>query len=555
VNNYKIQFLSKRFVLLILGFLLLMAVLMGRMIYLSAVDRSFLLTQGNSRYVRVISIPAYRGMILDSTGNPLAVSTPVDSIWMNPQDFPNIHENRVKIGHILNIQPLQINELLQHSAKKQFVYLKRGVSPGISAKIKMLGIPGIYLEREFKRFYPVSEAAAQVIGFTNIDDKGQSGLELAYNQWLRGSPGKEKVLQDRYGHTVAQINEIKAASPGHDLTLSINSQLQFLAYQTLKTTIDRFSAESGSVVALNPKTGEILAMVNIPSFNPNNRPDKDTGQFRNRAVTDMFEPGSTMKAFSIASALDSEKYTPTTIIDATPFILDGHKIRDEEFNYGKITVTQVLQKSSNVGVTKMTLSLPPEHFIDLLHRIGFGQLTSSGFPGESPGVLVYHDKWRPFDLATLAFGYSIAVTSLQLANAYSILANHGLNCPITFMKQDKTPNCAPVINTRIADEMVTMLEAVEQEGGTGTRAKIAGYKIAGKTGTAYIAGRGGYDDKNSITSSFVGIAPASDPQLVIAVIIQKPQHEHHGAIVAAPAFAKIMGGALNMLNIPPDNIM
>ncbi|MBN1684843.1 MAG: penicillin-binding protein 2 [Gammaproteobacteria bacterium] len=546
------SFLSWRFRFVIFGFFLLISALIARMTYLTVFNRSFLVKQSNSRALRVINIPAYRGMILDRNGRPLAVSTPVDSIWMNPQDFQATSENLKQLYHRLSISSERIKHLLKQNSDREFVYLRRGVDPGLAQQIKALAIPGIYLEREYKRYYPLGEAASQAVGFTNIDDRGQAGLELAYNKWLEGLPGKEKVLKDLYGHVIAIISQISPARSGHDLSLSIDSRLQFLAYSELKATVQKFHAESGSVVILNPKTGEILAMANQPSFNPNGRPDRDYGQFRNRAVTDMFEPGSTMKAFSIASALDSGKYVPTTKIDTNPgwFMVGHNKIHDETFNHGVLTVTQVLQKSSNVGVAKMTLSLPAEHFIDLLHRVGFGERTDSGFPGESPGMLKDRYQWDPFDLATLAFGYGISVTPLQLASAYSVIADSGLKCPITFLKQDDPKACSRVMDEKATIAMREMLRSVIQLGGTGTSARIPGYQVAGKTGTAYIAVKSGYDKKRHM-SSFVGMAPASDPALVVAVVIRDPKDDYYGGVVAAPAFSKIMGDSLRILNISP----
>jgi len=553
------SFIAIRFWLILSGLLILIGIITVRMVYLTIFDRSFLQHQGNMRTLRTINIPAYRGMITDRNGVPLAISTPVDSVWANPKDFAASTKNARQLSHLLNIPFSHIKHTIRQNKHREFVYLKRGVNPETSQNIAELALSGIYLEREYKRYYPQSEVASQVVGFTNIDDQGQEGLELAYNSWLKGTPGKEQVLKDLYGHVVAVLNDTKLAKSGHDLILSLDNRIQYLAYRSLKNAVIKYHAKSGSVVVLNPKTGEILAMANMPSFNPNQRPSHDYGQFRNRAVTDMFEPGSTMKAFSIASALDSGKYTDETIIDTNPGRLKVGKniVHDDEWvNHGKLTVAQVLQKSSNIGATKMTLSLPPEHFLDLLRRVGFGERTSSNFPGESPGALAYHDTWQPFVLATLAFGYGISVTPLQLAQAYGIIANDGLQCPITFLKRDTPPQCVRCMDTKVANSMLKMLELVVQTGGTGFRAKINGYHVAGKTGTANIAGLHGYN-KHRHTASFVGIAPASNPQLVVAVVIRDPrntQDKYYGGTVATPAFAKIMGGSLRILNIAPDDI-
>lgn len=551
------SFIATRFWLILSGLMILITIITVRMVYLTIFDRNFLQHQGNIRTLRTINIPAYRGMITDRNGVPLAISTPVNSVWINPQDFICSPKNARQLSRLLNIPISRIKHIIKQNKNREFVYLKRGINPQAAQTIAELTLSGVYLEHEYKRYYPQSEAASQVVGLTNIDDQGQEGLELAYNSWLAGTPGKKQVLKDLYGHVVAVLNDTKPAKSGHDLALSLDNRIQYLAYRYLKDAVIKYHAKSGSVVVLNPKTGEILAMANMPSFNPNQRPSRNIGQFRNRAVTDMFEPGSTMKAFSIASALDSGKYTDKTIIDTNPGRLKVGKnlIHDDEWvNHGKITVAQVLQKSSNVGVTKITLSLPPEHFLDLLHRVGFGERTNSNFPGESPGALAYHDTWQPFVLATLAFGYGISVTPLQLAQAYGIIANDGLQCPITFLKRDVPPQCVRAMNAKVTKSMLKMLELVIQSGGTGFRAKINGYHVAGKTGTANIAGSHGYNKHHHI-ASFVGIAPATDPKLVVAVIIRDPkntQDKYYGGIIAAPTFAKIMGESLRVLNIAPD---
>jgi len=551
-----ISFLAARFKFLILGLIIIVLVVIGRMFYLTVLDRSFLLSQGNARSLRTMEIPAYRGMIMDRLGEPLAVSTPVDSIWINPQDFPHDYKTIHLVARKLSLSMRRMRFILRHYKHRQFAYLKRDVQPPLAKSLEELGIPGVYLKREYRRYYPEGETTAHVIGFTNIDDRGQEGLELAYNKWLSGKPGLQRVLKDRYGHVVAVLDDVSAARPGHNLRVSLDHRIQFLAYQVLKETIKRYEAKSGSIVVLNPKNSEILAMVNQPSYNPNNRPSHDYGQFRNRAVTDMFEPGSTMKAFSIASALDSGKYTPDTLVDTNPgWLKVGHNLvyDDNHENHGVLTVTQVLQKSSNIGVAKMTLSLPSEHLLDLLRRVGFGERTKSAFPGESDGTLVDHDQWRPFELATLAFGYGLSVTPLQLAHAYSIIANQGVKCPVSFLVHKKAPECARVMDKNTADAMLHMLETVVQKGGTGTRARVTGYRIAGKTGTAYIAGPHGYYN-NKYMASFVGIAPVTNPQLVVAVVIREPRVNYYGGRVAAPAFAKVMSGALRILNIPPDQV-
>lgn len=538
-----------------LWFLLCVAVvgLLWRLIDLNILDRSFLLKQSKARIIRLINIPAYRGMITDRLGVPLAISTPVDSIWINPQLFQATPSQIVALSCVLHLPISFIKKRIQHKkANHQFVYLKRGNSPYIAKEIRQLNIPGIFFQHEYRRYYPEGEVTAHVVGLTNIDDQGQEGLELAYNQWLAGEPGKMEVVKDRLGHIVADIAMVKKPIQGHDLTLSIDHRIQYLAYQALKETVSTYHAKAGSAVVLDVKSGEILAMVNQPSYNPNNRPADHDGRYRNRAVTDMFEPGSVIKAFTIALALESGKYTPDTKIDTNPgwMKIGGYRISDDELNFGVISLTQLLQHSSNIAAAKILLSLEPQHYYALLRALGFGQHTSSSFPGESSGALVSHDTWVPSVVATLGYGYGMAVTTLQLAQAYAILGAGGIKRPVTFLKVEHPPAGVRVLLEKVAKTIVGMLETVVQKGGTGTRAAVYGYRVAGKTGTTYIAGPKGYD-KHHYMSSFVGLSPANNPQLVVAVVIREPQDEHFGGLVAAPLFSKIMSGSLRLLDIPP----
>jgi cell division protein FtsI (penicillin-binding protein 3) len=549
-------FLSKRFtvVLIILG--VVFVALIARMLFLTVIERKFLTRQGNVRMLRTVNIPAYRGMILDRNRQPLAMNIPVDAIWINPQDFPMTWLNLYKVSKILKMPLKRLQHIIHRNRHRQFVYIQRSATPATAKKIDQLTIPGLYFDPGYRRFYPAGAMISQVLGRTNIDNRGQSGLELAYNNWLKGVVGKRQVLKDRLGHIVAVVDQLKSAKPGRNLVLSINRKIQFLSYRVLKKTVEKYHAETGSVVVMNPKTGEILAMTNYPSFDPNEPYRAPYARYRNRAVTDMYEPGSTMKAFSIANALEIGGYTPKTTINTHPGILniDGNIVRDDGLDYGVITVRQVLQKSSNVGVAKMTIHLPPEHLVGLLRRVGFGSRTDSGFPGESTGTLRNHRVWRPFVLATLAFGYGIAITPLQLAAAYSVIANNGLKCPVTFLKRKKIIICPRAMKEKVAHEMLKMLTAVVQWGGTGHRAIVPGYHVAGKTGTAYIAGKHGYDEKHHV-ASFVGTAPVTNPRLVVAVVVRDPKGKtHFGGVIAAPAFSKIMGGSLRILNVLPDNL-
>ncbi len=528
--------------------------LIWRMVDLMIIDRPFLLGQGNARSLRTVTIPAYRGMIIDRNGEPLAISTPVDSVWFDPQDFHPNQEQLTDLAKALGMSTKAINQIVIHNKNREFVYVERGVYPYIANEVKVLNIPGVYLRREFRRYYPEAEVTAQLLGFTNIDDSGQEGLELEYNNWLAGIPGKERILKDRFGRVVAKVDLLRSAKPGRNLTLSIDRRIQYLAYRDLKAAVAKYHAQSGSIIVLDVASGEILAMANQPSYNPNNRNWPDHKGFRNRTVTDVFEPGSTIKAFSVASALSSGDYTPNTIIDTRPgrMMVNRQEVRDD-MNYGVLTVTGVLQKSSNVGVSKMTLSLPPDRLWGLLHAVGFGERTDTGFPGESPGVLQHYRTWQPFILATLSFGYGLDVTNLQLAQAYAVLASGGIKRPISLLKIGHPVSGQRIISARVAHEIVNMLQTVVEQGGTATRARVPGYHVSGKTGTVRMVGPQGYEPNHHV-AIFVGTAPASDPKIVVSVVIKDPHPQFYGGLVAAPVFAKVMGGALRIMDIAPDNL-
>ena len=530
--------------------------MLWRLIQLNLIDRHFLLQQSDSRTLRDVNLPAHRGMITDSEGTVLALSTPVYSAWVNPKFFQVSSSQLAVLSHKLNVPISFIKARTNSDSKKGFVYLKRQNPPNVMNDVKALSIPGLHFQTEYQRFYPEGEVTAHVLGITNIDDQGQEGLELAYNNWLVGTPGKKEVLKDRMGHVIADVSLLKNPQQGRDLILSIDHRIQYIAYRALKEDVEKFHAKAGSIVVLNAKTGEILAMANLPSYNPNSHIPEEAGDFRNRAVTDSFEPGSTMKPFTIALALESGKYTPTSLINTNPGYLrvGGYTIRDDEANNGIINLQKILEVSSNIGAAKILLSLPPLKLWNLLRRMGFGQRTTSGFPGESAGKLIEHAVWYKSDVATLAYGYGIAVTTLQLARAYAILADGGVRHPVTFLKLNSVPSSKQVMPEKVAKEVDAMLETVVTgKEGTGHLAMVPGYSVAGKTGTAYIAGVNGYD-KKKYNGDFVGFAPVLNPQLVIAVVIRDPQGKHFGAQVAAPVFSKVMGRALRILNVPPDNL-
>lgn len=536
-------------------FVLVALALLSRAVYLQMFDNGFLQAQGKERHLRVVQIPAHRGMILDRNGEPLAVSTPVDSIWMNPQELADARNRVPELAKALGLQSAEVLKLLQQNRDKQFVYLVRGMDPYVAQQVLALDIPGVYSQREYRRYYPAGEVTSQVLGFTNVDDVGQSGLELAYNQWMQGIPGAERVIVDRYGRSVQDVESLRAPRPGKDLVTSLDLRVQYLAYRALKQTVLAQGAKSGSVIVMNPQTGEILAMANQPSFNPNNRSDYEPNAYRNRAVTDQFEPGSSMKPFTILAALLSGEYTPDSIVNTAPgyYKVAGYTISDDGQDYGAINLTTILEKSSNVGASKIALSLSPQLMWKTLSAFGFGSLTGSGFPGEATGSLPPYQSWSRARQATISYGYGVAVTAMQLADAYDILADNGVRIPPTFLRQDAAPAGTAVIPPQVAVTLRKMLETVVSGEGTGKLADVPGYYVAGKTGTAHIAQNGGYAS-NDYYSVFCGIAPATHPRLVAVVVIREPTRGYFAATVAAPLFAKVMAGALRLLDIPPDDL-
>lgn len=550
-----IDFIAWRFYLILFLIVSIVTGLVWRVFSLSVLEQHFLRQQGDDRVLRLVSTSAFRGMIVDRNGFPLAISTTVYSVWMNPKEFSPSKKEIRSLAKILNISPKEITSLLkryQHK-KREFVYLKRSLSPELATQIKSLHLSGLYLQQEYRRYYPEGEVAAHVIGFTNIDDVGQEGLELGYNQWLKGEPGKKWVIKDRLGRIISDIKTVSHQQPGHDLKLSIDRRIQYLAYRELLAGVTRYQAVSGSAVVLDVKTGEVLAMVNYPSFNPNNRDTSKAEYFRNRAVTDTFEPGSTIKAFTVASALASGRYRPDSVIDTTPgWMRVGRNIVKDEKDNGQLSLTQILQKSSNMGAAKIVLSLPSNQLWNLLHRVGFGEITGVGFPGEQNGSLTKHEPWGSFTLATLSFGYGLSSTTLQLARAYSVLATHGIKLPLSLLRLERAPQGEQVLDKKVAEQMLFLLESVVNKGGTGTAATVPGYRVAGKTGTSRKVGENGYE-KHRYLSSFVGIAPLTEPRLVVAIVVNDPQgKKYYGGDVAGPVFEKIMEGSLRVLDVPPD---
>lgn len=547
--------------MLVAAFLcLLFMILLARLSMLQLIDTehgvTFLQGQGDARTIRMEKIPANRGMITDRNGEPLAVSTPVINVWVNPQQLDITEEEKTSLTQMLHIDVNTFTNKIARFKNKQFVYLKRHLSPMKAQKVLALKIRGIYGEQEYRRFYPAGEVTAHLIGFTNVDNKGQEGFEYSYDEWLKGHSGKKEVVKDLYQRTIKNLRQVEDPKPGKDVILSIDLKLQYLAYRALKAAVKKHRADAGFVVMLDVETGEILAMVNQPSFNPNDRSTIDISSIRNRAVTDMFEPGSTVKPFTVMAALESGQFEPHSKIDTNPgYIKVGNKTLLDPRNYGVIDVTKVITKSSQVGTTKIALSLQQESLHEAFYRLGLGQYVGTGFPGESTGHLPNRDNWRPLDRATFAFGHGLSVTALQLAQAYSVLANKGIKKPVSLTRSDKMVEGERVVDSKVATSIVNMLETVVGEKGTAKRANTDAYSVAGKTGTSHKVGSAGYES-GKYMSIFVGMAPSNNPRIVTVVVVDDPKgKEYYGGEVAAPVFSEIVADSLRMLDIVPDKLV
>jgi cell division protein FtsI (penicillin-binding protein 3) len=529
------------------------AALVCRAVDLQLFEYSFLSKQGDARFTRIVDIAAHRGTITDRYGEPLAVSTPVDSIWVNPKQIALAGDQIPRLAAALGINGQDLARRITSNLNRDFLYVARQRQPAEAARIKSLGIPGVYLSREYRRYYPAGEVTGQLIGFTNVDDQGQAGLELAYDQWLTGIDGEKRVIQDRYGRIVQDVDSIRPARPGRDLVLSIDLRIQYLAYRALKAQVAEQDARAGCMVVIDIATGEVLAMVDQPAFNPNDRDQMLPRLYRNRAVTDIFEPGSSMKPFFVAAGLVSGRYDDRSIIDTAPgFIkVDGYTFTDEQ-DYGPIDLAMVLAHSSNVGMAHLALSLPPELIWTTLDDFGFGQLATSGYPGESAGLLAPYSRWRPIDIATMSHGYGISVTALQLAHAYGTIGALGIERPISFLRVDSPPEGKRVMSAGLCRELIALLRSVISLEGTAPLAAIPGYSVSGKTGTAWIADDGSYREHHFV-ADFEGMAPATAPRLAAAVVIDDPRNgPHQGGQVAAPVFAKVVGRALRLMGVAPD---
>ncbi len=529
------------------------AALAGRALWLQGISTEFLQKQGASRYVRTLELPATRGKITDRNGNVLASSVPVKAIWAIPDDVLQAPPDKLRtLARLLDIGEAELRKKLD--SDRSFVYLKRQVENDVADRIVKLGIEGVHTRKEYKRYYPEGEVMAHVVGFTNVEDVGQDGMELAAQKSLAGVTGSRRVIKDRLGHIVEDIEAIREPHDGRDLALSIDSKIQYIAFSHLKEAVEKYKAKAGGIVVLDVKTGEVLALANLPSYNPNDRSVLTGAQLRNRVLTDTFEPGSTLKPFTVALALETQRVTPDTTFQTAPGRMTiGTATIGDSHAHGLLTVSQIIQKSSNIGTAKIALEMPPREMWELFTNIGFGQQPKVGFPGAVAGRVRPYKSWRPIEQATMSYGHGISVSLIQLARAYMIFARDGEMIPVTFHKSTDAPISQRVVSARTARELRKMLETVVGPEGTAPRAQVPGYRVGGKTGTAYKIVGGKY--VNKYVGSFVGFAPASDPRIIIAVMIDEPAsgHSYYGGTVAAPVFASVAANALRALNVAPDS--
>jgi cell division protein FtsI (penicillin-binding protein 3) len=538
---------------------LLVVILIGHVASLQVLPNAdkgfeFLQIQGEARTLRNEIIPAYRGVITDRNGSPLAVSTPVATIWANPKVLLQSPQRFAELAQALDINKADMEARLRRYAGKEFIYLQRQMSPDAAQKIIDLDIPGVNSQTEYHRYYPAGDVASHIVGMTDVDDRGQEGMEMAYDLWLTGENGSKQVLKDLRGHTVKELQLIKAARSGQNLTLSIDLRLQYLAYRELKKAVDDAGGVAGSLVILDVDSGEVLAITNYPSYNPNDRTHAKGPALRNRAITDLYEPGSTMKPLAVMAALETGKFKPTDVIDTNPgsYMVGTKSITDEGYNYGVLDLAMVLAKSSNVAMSKIAMQLDPNTMVNMYSRLGIGQQIGTGFPGEPSGKVPVLKPAQLIERCNVAFGYAMNLTVLQVVQAYSIIAAGGIKRPISLLKNDSVAKGETVIDKKYTDELKTMLSVVTAAG-TGKRARTISYTVAGKTGTAFKLVAGHYTHKQ--ISSFVGMAPVDNPRIIAMVVIDEPQGAGataNGGIVAAPAFSKVAEDALRMLQVPPD---
>jgi cell division protein FtsI (penicillin-binding protein 3) len=528
--------------------------LLGRALQLQVFDRQFITRQADMRHARTAPMIAHRGLILDRFNEPLAVSSPVDSVWVNPPVVAESPDGIAKLAAELKLNRQWLEQRITSNLDRDFIYVERHINPDKAARIRALGIPGVSFLREYKRFYPNGEVTSHLLGFTNLDEAGQEGLELAYDRSLAGKDGQKRVIQDGRGRVIQEVEVLRAPVQGVDLVTSIDLRVQYLAYRELKAAMREYNAHAGTVIVLDIATGEVLAMVNQPSFNPNDRMQFDVARFRNRAVTDIFEPGSSVKPFFLAAALESGRYRPDSTVVAMPFQVGSRLIRDHH-DLGTIDLGQVLAKSSNVGMAKIALSLDQGQLYDTLRALGFGKVTESGFPGESAGLLSSPANWKPINVATMAYGYGVSVTPLQLAQAYATIGAFGIHRPVTFRRLDQAPAGTRVLPPKVARDLVGLLEGVvTAAGATGAKAAVPGYRVAGKTGTAWKAEAGGYS-KDRYLSVFGGVVPATAPKLAVLVMVDEPRGgRYYGGDVAAPVYSAVASGSLRLMSVAPDDL-
>jgi len=537
--------------LALVGCLMLFVLLLGRAFYLQGMNNDFLQAKGESRFVRVIDMPASRGAVLDRNGKPLAISTPVESIWASPSEMETDDKAVTKLAAALNVDKKFVAQRLSDK-DKNFVWLRRQLSPEQAARVMALKVPGVFQQREFRRYYPAGDVTAHVIGFTGMDDQGQEGIELAQQAALAGAPGQRRVIKDRKGRIVEDLESLKVPREGKALKLSIDERFQYLAHRELKAAVEANRAKGGALVMLDAKTGEVLALVNMPDFNPNNRANFKPAQMRNRSVTDTFEPGSTFKPFAVAAALEAGIVKPSTVIaTGNGLSIGGHTITDTH-PLAQMSVAEIIQKSSNIGTAKMALQLPSETLWNLYNELGFGSTPKTGFPGEASGRLRPVKSWKPIEQATMSYGYGISASALQMARAYTLFTNDGVLLPVTFNKREADVIGRQIISATTARTMAAMLETVTQQGGTATKGQVPGYRVAGKTGTARKLVNGQYSESLYL-SSFVGYGPASNPRYIMAITVDEPSAgKIYGGDVSAPVFANVMSQALRMAGVPPD---
>lgn len=538
-------------------FLMLLFVCVGALFYravdLHVFEQAFLAEQGDARTIRFERLEAHRGMITDRHGEPLAISAPVETVYADPKFLDLSLSQLADLAKALDVSPEWLGKKIEANSNKRFIYLKRKMAPHEVNKVLALNLDGVYSQREYKRYYPSGEVAAHVLGFTNIDGQGQEGLELAYDQWLAGKAGKKRVLKNRKGKVIKDLGEFEEAQSGHDIKLSLDMRIQYLAYRELKAAVETHKAHSGSVVVLDVRTGEVLAMANQPSYNPNNRSTIDVSHLRNRAITDVFEPGSTMKLATIAAALESKKYNLNTELDTSPgYIRLGRKSIRDHRNYGILSLMNIIAKSSNVGTSKIALDLSGDVVWDMFYRLGFGQGTGIGFPGESIGQLPDSSKWRPLEVATMSYGYGLNVNALQLAQAFMIYGNGGVKYPLSLIYREDLSSGERVLSEDVSSSLKLAMKAVVEKGGTGTRAQLPLYDVGGKSGTVHSVGKTGYE-KSQYKAIFAGVAPVDKPEIAMVVIIDAPAGaEYYGGEVAAPVFSRVVDGAMRLLNVRPD---